>query len=168
VVQATEPVVEPPADAQGVQEPVPGAEQPSASDQPAPQLAPATVSAAADVSAAAEAEAESPETAPAEAAEAPSVTPVEPAQPTAADATAMDGQEKAPDPRPEVATVPATTSEETIAEAEPPKPEEVRFEDVWRPRRRHDGQRPDRRRHRGHHPGGQRPAQQERQQQAHR
>src|SRR5690606_20339681 len=82
VVQATEPVVEPPADAQGVQEPVPGAEQPSASDQPAPQLAPATVSAAA------EAEAESPETAPAEAAEAPSVTPVEPAQPTAADATA--------------------------------------------------------------------------------
>jgi ATP-dependent RNA helicase SUPV3L1/SUV3 len=58
------------------------------------------------------------------------------------------------------------------AQAETRAPEEVKFEDVWRPRRRHDGERPDRRRRRGHQEGHQqresrpnRPHQRDRQQQ---
>ncbi len=45
---------------------------------------------------------------------------------------------------------PEGTSETAPDHAKAPEPEEVKFEDVWRPRRRHDGERHDRHRRRGH------------------
>ena len=156
-----EPVVEAPAEVQGEQEPVPSTEQPAASEQTVPQLGLESASATAEVTA------DRAASAPAEAADASSETVADPAQPPAADATAIDGQSgQAPEPQPEAITVPAAALDQSPdqAEAESQKQDEVTFEDVWRPRRRHDGQRPDRRRHRGHHAGGQRAPQHGRQQ----
>src|SRR5690606_16859498 len=92
--------------------------------------------------------------------ETPEVALEDPAEPgdavPASGVSAADGQPVgAPEPQ-GAAVILSAASERPAGEAKPAEAEEIKYEDVWRPRRRHNGARPDRRHHRGRHDGGQR------------
>jgi ATP-dependent RNA helicase SUPV3L1/SUV3 len=92
--------------------------------------------------------------------ETPEVALEDPAEPVdavpASGVSAADGQPVgAPEPQ-GAAVILSAASEQPAGEAKPAEAEEIKYEDVWRPRRRHNGARPDRRHHRGRHDGGQR------------
>lgn len=122
---------------------------------------------------------EEPEARPAEPAapetEPPAEAPVEaePADTASADKPLVDAvAASSPEVTPASIVLSDADTASEAAKAETRAPEEVKFEDVWRPRRRHDGERPDRRRRRGHQEGHQqresrpnRPHQRDRQQQ---
>lgn len=115
----------------------------AASAEPA---APETTAAEAPAEAAATGEATS---APAEpAVETPLTADTAPAAPV--DNVQVDDAAVATSPETTPIIVPEAAPAETPVQPEASAPEEVKFEDVWRPRRRHEGERPDRRRRRGH------------------
>ena len=144
--QAAEPVATPAADE------VQSAAADTASAEAAPEV-PATMPSADTVLAGPlpDHPAAEPATAPlAIAVEPPAATTAEVASEAPVDSVAANSEEAAGPP--ETATLAAPEAAPTAIpdQAEAPTRPEVAFEDVWRPRRRHDGERPDRRRKRGH------------------
>ncbi len=157
VEQATEQAVEPPVE-QANTAAVEAADGPAEEPAVAPETSDATAEPAVPAPATAEVVTAALEV-PAESPPAAVADPVDTAP--APETGAADGQ-AASAPKPEAAAiiVPGAASEQAADEAKSAEPDEVKYEDVWRPRRRHDGPRPDRRRKRGHHEGGQREARQ--------